>query len=45
MKRWLIPVIVGWIVAVTVLHLWLNPERRHRGEDGLAFRVGFLPVT
>jgi dolichyl-phosphate-mannose--protein O-mannosyl transferase len=48
-KRWVFLVVLGWVGAVTVLHLWLNlhvfdapkPEAR----AGPLFRVGFLPVT
>lgn len=45
MTRWLLPLAVGWIVTVTALHWWLNPRGGPRTPDGVAFRVGFLPVT
>lgn len=48
-KHRVLLVVLGWLVAVSVLHLWLNlhafdppgPE----AHAGPRFRVGFLPVT
>jgi NitT/TauT family transport system substrate-binding protein len=40
---------IGWVVAISLLHAWLNlgwfdkPKRRAGAEE--PFRVGFLPVT
>jgi hypothetical protein len=50
MKRWLVFAALGWLVVVTLLHLWLNlgafeQRRDSTGDLGPRFRVGFLPVT
>lgn len=50
MKRWLVLAALGWLVVVTLLHLWLNLgafeyRRESAGNEGPTFRVGFLPVT
>jgi hypothetical protein len=42
--------VLGWLAAVTLLHLWLNVGifkggGSRTGRDGKEFRVGFLPVT
>ena len=48
-KRWVLFVVLAWIVTVTLLHLWLNlhafDNRQPQAHAGLRFRVGFLPVT
>jgi NitT/TauT family transport system substrate-binding protein len=48
-KRWVLFVVLAWIVTVTVLHLWLNlhafDNRQPQAHAGLRFRVGFLPVV
>ncbi len=50
MRRLVLLVVFGWIVFVTVLHLWLNLHvfdagPRCKDKEGSEFRVGFLPVT
>jgi len=50
MRRLVLLVVIGWIVLVTVLHLWLNLHAfdvgpRYKDKAGLEFRVGYLPVT
>jgi hypothetical protein len=42
--------VVGWLAAVTLLHLWLNTHVLDFGagpaaHTGVRFQVGFLPVT
>ena len=48
-KRWVLVGVLAWVIAVTVLHLWLNlrvfDPPRLQAQDGPRFRVGFLPVT
>jgi hypothetical protein len=47
-KRWVLFVVLAWIVTVTILHLWLNLhafDSQPQAHAGLRFRVGFLPVT
>lgn len=42
-------VVLGWVVAVSLLHLWLNLHAFDSGGPASQaehqFRVGFLPVT
>lgn len=50
LQRKLVLGVVGWLAAVTLLHLWLNTDllkrAAHRTDPGsVRFRVGFLPVT
>lgn len=50
MRRLILLVAIGWIVFVTVLHLWLNlhvfdADLKHNVKASSPFRVGFLPVT
>lgn len=48
-KRWVMLVVVAWVVTVTMLHLWLNlrafETHGPKEASGQRFRVGFLPVT
>jgi hypothetical protein len=42
--------VIGWLTAVTILHLWLNTHVLDLGsgqtaQSSVRFRVGFLPVT
>ena len=41
--------LIGWVVTVSVLHLWLNTgvfdATKTGAHHGPPFRVGFLPVT
>lgn len=41
--------LIGWVVTVSVLHLWLNlgvfDTTRRVVHHGSPFRVGYLPVT
>jgi hypothetical protein len=39
--------VVGWLAAITLLHLWLNTSvfDGPRAGSGGRLRVGFLPVT
>jgi hypothetical protein len=42
--------VIGWLVVVTLLHLWLNTHALDLGsgnkpQTGVRFQVGFLPVT
>jgi len=50
LKRVLLLTGLGWIVLITVLHLWLNLDikwfRSAKASDAEGrFRIGFLPVT
>jgi hypothetical protein len=48
-KRRVLLVVLGWLVVVSVLHLWLNlrafDTAKPEEQTGPRFRVGFLPVT
>jgi hypothetical protein len=48
-KRRVLLVVLGWLVIVSVLHLWLNlhvfEAPKPVEQAGSRFRVGFLPVT
>jgi hypothetical protein len=48
-QRKVLLVVIGWLAAVTLLHLWLNlhvfDAPRPGAQAGPRFRVGFLPVT
>ena len=50
LRRTVIPGILVWLAAISLLHGWLNlglfVRSASRGPEGAAqFRVGFLPVT
>jgi hypothetical protein len=50
LKRVVFLTAVFWLVAITVLHLWLNLNVKwfRSSQDAQAeekFRIGFLPVT
>jgi hypothetical protein len=36
---------LGWTVAISSLHAWLNLDLSAPAAAGPSFRVGFLPVT
>jgi hypothetical protein len=48
-KRWVLVVVLGWIVLVSILHMWLNWRVFDAAGPGAyagpRYRVGFLPVT
>lgn len=41
--------LIGWVVTVSVLHVWLNlggfDATKRGAHHGPPFRVGYLPVT
>jgi NitT/TauT family transport system substrate-binding protein len=49
MRRVLILIAIGWLIAITVVHAWLNlhffDSKRVGIDDHKKFRIGFLPVT
>ena len=49
MRKVLIAIAIGWLVAITLVHAWLNlhlfAPARAENSDHKKFRIGFLPVT
>src|SRR5713226_3781666 len=49
LRKVLIIIAAGWLLAITVIHGWLNlhlfDTKRAHANDRKQFRIGFLPVT
>ena len=47
MRKVLILIAIAWLIAITVVHAWLNLHLfgPTRATNGKKFRIGFLPVT
>ena len=49
MRKVLILIAIAWLIAITVIHAWLNlhlfDSKRAGIDDHKKFRIGFLPVT
>ena len=48
MRKVLVIITIGWLIAITVVHAWLNLHLfdSKRGAGGPSkFGVGFIPVT
>jgi len=48
LRKILIIIAIAWLVAVTLIHAWLNLhlfDPKHFGVGQKKFRIGFLPVT
>jgi NitT/TauT family transport system substrate-binding protein len=47
MRKVLILIAIRWLIAITVVHTWLNLHlfNATRAANSRKFRIGFLPVT
>ena len=47
MRKVLILIAIAWLIAITVVHAWLNLHlfASVPAANGKKFRIGFLPVT